>query len=67
MGFASDSMKIGLVVDGETKYLDNIDIEEGTYTVNDEGGAVYSIDEGAPIISKLRKNEPNETFLTIPA
>lgn len=67
MGFASNSMKIGLVVDGETKYLDNIDIEEGTYSVVDEGGAVYSVDEGAPIVSKLRKNEPEETFLTIPA
>lgn len=67
MSFPTSSLRIGLEVDGVTKQLTNIDAEEGTYDIVDTDGQVFPTRDAAPVLRKLRENEPEKTFIAIPA
>lgn len=65
MSFVSDKMYIGISLGDEIKQLKDINKEDLTYTVSDEGD-VLETGEGAKIITALRDNEKDKTFVAIP-
>lgn len=67
MSFSANNLRIGLEVDGVTKQLTNIDVDEGTYDIVDAEGQIFSTRDAAPVLRKLRENEPEKTFVAIPA
>lgn len=68
MSFSSDNLIIGLDVEGSTKYLSDVDVDELTYLINDsqDDAQVFNVKDGAKALSALRGNEPEKTFLAIP-
>lgn len=67
MSFSTANLRIGIEVDGVTKQLTNIDADEGTYDIVDADGQVFPTRDAAPVLRKLRENEPEKTFVAIPA
>ena len=67
MSFASDNLIIGIDVEGTIKQLTNIDADEGTYDIVDVDGQVFPTRDAIPVLRKLRENEPEKTFIAIPA
>lgn len=67
MSFASDNLIIGIDVEGTIKQLTNIDADEGTYDIVDVDGQVIPTRDAIPVLRKLREEEPEKTFVAIPA
>lgn len=67
MSIVYERIKIGVEENGETKLIDNLNLDNLSYTLVDEGGETFAAEQGTEAIAALRRGEPDKNFLVLPA
>lgn len=65
MSFGKDTMKIGKVINGKTFEMSNIDLASGTYTLTEDMGDEFGVEEGTETMRALIKAEPQSVFVAL--
>lgn len=64
MSFGTERLKIGIEENGRLSYLRNVNGNALTYEVGSEGDE-FDSREGAMLVERLRKKEPQKTFVCV--
>lgn len=67
MSLGYERIKIGVENEGQTKLIDNLDLDTLQYDLVDEGGETFAAEQGTEAVIKLREGDPNKSFVVLPA
>lgn len=67
MSMVHDRIKIGVESGGQTKLIDNLNLDSLECDLVDEGGETFAAEQGREAIVALHKGQPNKNFLVLPA
>ena len=67
MSMVHENIRIGVESEGQIKLIDNLDLDSLSYDLVDEGGEVFTAEQGTETFKTRKEGDPDTNFTILPA